>query len=375
MSRLHVLTLGAMVALAIALATSGGVTWSAFSATTGTSGSTFSAASSFGTARQVVTPAYNLRDASSGTESNASLSALLAGDGMEFKSAYGFPADFSTAEYLQSDSFVSLPAGLAVADATHNYNFKPTSGTACIYMETRRASTDALLATHGSAANPLACNSSATSYTTVTTALPEVTSTDIANDLRVRTYMTNTALTTNSVDISTVTGTQDGTAFSLPSWTVTDTSQIAYTANWALGRSGDQSSYGDYLSAAGWDNAFASTKYLKLGFPAYVPTGATGVSATFKHAYASNTTGTTTCWYFEVYNGATLLATHGSASAPVSCTSSTTPVTDTVALPSVDTVAEANNLTIKAYLKNDNSKLASRKSRHDLGTVTIGYTN
>jgi len=38
-------------------------------------------------------------------------------------------------------------------------------------------------------------------------------------------------------------------------------------------------------------------------------------------------------------------------------------------------VAEANNLVIKMYVKNDSSKSGDRKSDHDLATVTVNYSS
>jgi hypothetical protein len=102
-----------------------------------------------------------------------------------------------------------------------------------------------------------------------------------------------------------------------------------------------------------------------------VPTGATAISGTFKHSYKSATSGDNTCWYFEVYNGATLLATHGSSVSPVSCNSTSSFVTDTVSLPEVNSVTKANNLIIRVYV--DNSGF--RKSSHDLATAKIDYSS
>src|SRR4029453_14516089 len=100
-----------------------------------------------------------------------------------------------------------------------------------------------------------------------------------------------------------------------------------------------------------------------------VTAGARISSAEVRFAYKSATAGDTTYWYFEVYNGATLIGTHGSTGTPVSCNGATSYVTDKVSLPEVDTVAEANNLVIKIFMK---SALA-KKSLHDVGQLTIDY--
>ena len=71
-----------------------------------------------------------------------------------------------------------------------------------------------------------------------------------------------------------------------------------------------------FTSSSGWLTSFDAGRYLKLTFPAYVPAGSVVTSVTFRHEYRSETAGDTTCYYFEVYDGATLLATHGSSDRP-----------------------------------------------------------
>jgi hypothetical protein len=124
---------------------------------------------------------------------------------------------------------------------------------------------------------------------------------------------------------------------------------------------------GAYTSSSGWSTSFDSSRYLKLTFPAYVPAGSVITSATFRHEYRSATAGDTTCYYFEVYSGATLLATHGSAGSPVSCNATTSYASDAVALPEVDTVAEANTVTIKLFVRNS----GGRASQHRIATLGI----
>ncbi len=91
--------------------------------------------------------------------------------------------------------------------------------------------------------------------------------------------------------------------------------------------------------------------------------------ATFRQAYRSATGGDTTCYYFEVYNGATLIATHGSAGSPVSCNATNSYVTDVISLPELDTVAEANNLRVRVFISNS----GGRRSAHQLATLGVHY--
>ena len=122
-----------------------------------------------------------------------------------------------------------------------------------------------------------------------------------------------------------------------------------------------------YTSSSGWSTSFDSSRYLTLTFPAYVPAGSVVTSATFRHEYRSAAAGDTTCYYFEVYSGAALLATHGSAGSPVSCNSATSYASDAVALPEVDTVGEANSVSIKLFVRNS----GGRASQHRIATLGI----
>jgi hypothetical protein len=124
---------------------------------------------------------------------------------------------------------------------------------------------------------------------------------------------------------------------------------------------------GAYVSSSGWPTSFDTSRYLKLTFPAYVPAGSVVTSATFRHEYRSATAGQTTCYYFEVYSGVTLLATHGTAGSPLSCNATTSYASDAVALPEIDTVAEANSVSIKLFIRNS----GGRPSLHRTATLGI----
>jgi subtilisin family serine protease len=127
---------------------------------------------------------------------------------------------------------------------------------------------------------------------------------------------------------------------------------------------------GAYVSSGNWSGSYDANRYLALTFPAYVPSGSVVTGATFRHAYRSESAGETTCYLIEVYAGVTLLATHGSSGAPVSCNAGPGFVTDTVALPEVDTVAEADTLTIRLYVWNS----AGHRSVHQLATLGVDYS-
>jgi hypothetical protein len=334
----------------------------------GSASDTAGAAITIAVPTTITTSGWDLRDASSGTETNASDSVSFA-DSRTYQTRTP-PLSFSANGYLRFHYNAALDTGQTPSAVNFNFRFADSVlavGQACFYFDVRRASTDALLATHGSSANPVGCVTGTTQQTFIT-ALPEVDSVAVANDLRIRVYLKASALSTAVVDMATVTGTAaPSMPFTLFEDTFTDQADgTAAVHPWPLASAGDGTGY---TSASAWQTAFTSGRYLKLSFPSYVPSGATISSVTFNHAYRS-AGGGTTCYYFEVLSGATVIGTHGSTGSPVSCNSSTTTyVTDSVSLPEVTTVAQANGLTVKLYVRNS----STQSSQHDLGTVVISY--
>lgn len=124
-----------------------------------------------------------------------------------------------------------------------------------------------------------------------------------------------------------------------------------------------------YMSAAIWPTAFDSSRYLELTFPGYVAAGSNVTGAEFRHRYRSASAGDSTCHYFEVYSGATLLATHGGPGSPVSCNATASYLTDTVVLPEIDTVAEANAVTIRLFVRNS----GAAHSLHQTAELALTY--
>ena len=194
--------------------------------------------------------------------------------------------------------------------------------------------------------------------------------TEVANDLQVRVYARSSGSRPLKVDLATVSGTSSGQSFTLYETSIVDS---------ATGTPGPAAPWFPFAadavaltSAGSWATSFASSRYLRMYLPAYVPPTAVVESATFKHTYLSTTSGSSVCHYFEVYSGAVLIGTHGSTAEPVSCNSSNTVwQTDSVPLPEVNSVAAANGLSIKLYAK----RSKSGTSRHDLAEVQIKYSS
>jgi hypothetical protein len=316
----------------------------------------------------IATSAWEVGDASSGTESNRSEAHAFANDGRTATSG-SLLSGFDSSRYLQFDYNDPLPSGQDISGAAFDFDFAAGGGgqTACFYFEVRRISTGTVIGTHGSAGSPVDCQTGTTLKAT-TTSLPEVDTSQIADDVRVRVFVDNSLLGGITRDLATVSGALASTPFTLYETTITDTTGLTTsTTPWGLAASSDSAAY---QSTNNWPSSFSASRYLKLSFPAYLPSGAPVSDVSFRHAYRSATLGTT-CFYFEVYSGVDLIGTHGSSGSPVSCNgSSSTYVTDTVSLPEVDTAAEADDLSVRLYLRNSTGLSASQ---HDLAQVEITY--
>jgi hypothetical protein len=315
----------------------------------------------------ISTSSWSLRDASSGTETDASDPTAFASDGLTYKTGT-FNNAFAGNRYVQWEYNAPLRSGLATSSVSFDFRFRSSGGTevACFYFEVIGAGTT--IGTHGATTPGTASSTWCTDTTEklVSTPLPEVTTSDVANGLRIKLYGYESAKKPLLIDQATVSGTASSQSFTLYETTTVDSATAtAVTTPWALASAGDGAGY---ASAANWTTAFSSTRYLKLGFPAYVPATATVSSVSFKHSYRP--INNSACYYFEVYAGATLLGSHGSAASPVSCNSSTsTYVTDAISLPEVTSAAQADNLTIKLYVDNSGAK----KTEHDLSQLSVTY--
>ena len=319
----------------------------------------------------IKTTGWALGDASAGgAESDRSDQVAFAGDGRTYTTK-SFSNAYGSSRYVDFDLNGPLQSGLNVSSVNFNFRFADSSAVrqGCFYFEVRKASNGNVLGTHGSTSSNVGCVTG-TSQTTFTASLPEVTTSDQANDLLIRVYAKESGSSTAlALDMATVTGTASGNSFTLYEDSRVDSANAtALTTPWPLATAGDGATY---QNASNWATTFSTARYLKLTFPGYVPSGAAVNSLSFKHSYRASVNGANACWYFEVYQGTTLLGTHGSSGSPVSCNSSTsTYVTDTVSLPEIDTAAEANGLSVRLYLRNSTGLSASQ---HDLARLQITY--
>ena len=295
------------------------------------------------------TAAWSVSDAGDSSAADVTFTTAVA-DGAYFTTG-NWSSLFSGTRYLDFTYNAPLPGGLSTSAVSFSFDFADDQGgqTACFYIEVYQASNSSLLGTHGSSGSPIACVTG-TGLTHTATLLSEVTSSDTANDLRVRVYAKESGGTALRVDLATVTGNAYA-GFTVYPATVGDQSTgTPATTTWGLAASGD----GAGLTTGGtWATSFAAGRYVTFTFPDEAPTSATVTAASFTLSYRAGTNGSTSCWYFEVYDSSsTLIGTHGSSGSTVSCnSSSSTWQTDTVALAEVDTGPELNSLRVKVYFK------------------------
>ena len=339
----------------------------------GSSGDTASAGVSVTGSTTITTSAWDFRDVSTTTSVDVSAQPAFSGDGRTFNTG-NWGTAFSPTRYVEFDTNTTLPAGKAVSGASFNYRRAASNAgdVVCYYVEVLRISTGAVLGTHGSAASPLGCVTG-TTLTTATTPLPEITTTDLLNDARIRVYSRSSGSRATTIDLATISGSAGSMPFTLY------TKRYLEAAAGAPGTAfpwSQNSQDGTSLQAGGnWATSFQATRYLQVKFPAYVPSGATVTGATFRHAYRSLTNGNNACWYAEVYSGGSLIATHGSSAAPIGCNSSNaTWVTNAVSMPSVNSVARANDLTVRMYFRGTSGGGSGRVTQHDLTEVSLTYT-
>jgi hypothetical protein len=328
-----------------------GATYAAFSSTTGTSGS-FAAKRIYTGERS--SSAWQLEDAADGSASDQTqLSAYI--DGLVRKTGNWTNA-WSGTRYIEVELHSPLAAGLAVSNAAFAFTFADDDGNAgnqwCFFFEVRRTSTAQLLGTHGSSGSPVGCEAAGV-QTTFSTTLSEVTTSDLANDLTIRVFgMHSGGGKAINIDRAVVTGTAHSTFTLFSNHLIDSSTGTATTYYWGPAKVNNQA----FQNAGNWDNLYQAGRYLKFTFPPYVPGSATVTAASFDYTYASQTSGTSTCYYFEVYAGTTLIGTHGSTSSDVDCNATTSYETISTSLPEIDTAAEARTAVIKLFSKNSGSK-------------------
>lgn len=345
---------------AVAVGSVSGVTLATFTDTAANSGLAVSTKRIFPGVRTQA--AYSIRDFSNGGAESDNSSEFLAADGNTVVTG-AWPTAFDTTRYLSWQLSSHLAGGLATSNMTFNLRGNTASGILCFYVESRLVSTGALLATHGTPAAPLTCIGAA-ALGDLSVAVPEVTSTEIANDLELRLYASSTTGATSTVDIATVTGSTPYGGFTLPPAVYVDAADgIALTTPWSQA-SPDGAAY---RNDGRWEATFDATRYIDFDVDSDVPASATVTSVTLQHS-VKDFNNKTVCWYVETWTSVRV-GTHGSEATPF-CNTGGAYGTEVISLPEIDTPAEANALTIRVFAR---ASGGARDTLHDLTTVGINY--
>jgi len=160
------------------------------------------------------TPAFEVGDSSSGTEIDASSPFRMVGDGLTSTTS-AWPTAFSAGNYLEFDFNDSLAAGVPVPAAQLDFSFASSgSGQACFYIEVRTISSGSTLATYGSAGSPLGCVTG-TTIASFSIPIAAISSTDVANDLRIRVFGADSLGASMVIDQATVSGSTPYQSFTL----------------------------------------------------------------------------------------------------------------------------------------------------------------
>lgn len=197
-------TLIAVLVLVTAATTTGVWTLAVFS-NTAQSSTTITAGRIFPGIR--TTSGFVVHDASGGgAEVDRSSAFAVVGDGRTVATT-AWATAFAANRYLQFDMNAPLPANVGASAITFRLTVASASpsGTACGYVNVRRISDDGSVATYGSPASPLGCVTGTTPATLVL-ALPAITTTDAANDLRIRVFGRDSAGAGSVIDGAMVTG-------------------------------------------------------------------------------------------------------------------------------------------------------------------------
>lgn len=344
----------------------GSVTFGAFSNTTANPGNAVAADRIYAAPRS--TTAWGVTDAASGTPTDVSDPVALDDD--RYLLTKSLPASFNANNYIEIDLAGPLPAGISAQSATFQLDFADerngNNDEVCAYFDVRRASTGAVLATRGGPAAPIGCEARRNVLRT-STALPEVSTSTIANDLRIRIYAAHTGSGQMRLHRATVNVTAAGNTWTLDEVRLDDRADGTPSSSpWSLALAD-----GNELRTDAWATGFATNRYLELRFPAgHVPAGASVSSAALSHRYRPESAGRTFCYWLEVYSGTTLIGTHGSAGSPLACSSSGSPVTETTNLPGVAQAGSAAALSVRLYGRSS----PAGASLHDLVSLSVTYS-
>ncbi len=124
----------------------------------------------------------------------------------------------------------------------------------------------------------------------------------------------------------------------------------------------DPIAFADSLSKTtnAWATTWSATRYLEFDYMSTLPDGLSVSGASFDFRYRPATASDTVCFYLEVRSIASgsVLATYGSTGTPAGCVTGASYTTVSTSLPIVSTTATANDLRVRAYMRNQSGARA-----------------
>jgi hypothetical protein len=335
----------ALAVLVACVASVTGATLAAFSDTSVNTGNSLTAKRIFPGVR--ATTGWTVADAAAGTSSN--VSDLTTATDAAYISTSNWNNAYATTRYVSMAYLATLPAGLAVSSPMLRMDISANAGAnnLCFYFDVIKTSTAAVLASHGNATTPAGCVTG-TTITAVNTPLPELTTTDLANDVTIKVYAKDTGKSAMRIDRQVVTGSTPYGTFTLyRASTVDAASGTAVASAWGPATA-DGTNF--LLTGGSFPATFASTKYVDVTFPAgHVTSGSTINSVDLSVKFKAATAAKALCVYYEAYSGATLLGTYGSSASPYCSDTASNWRTDTISMPAVNTVGKVNGLKVRIY--------------------------
>jgi len=325
----------------------------------------------------VTATAVGLIDTSSGNVTDATLASAYDDNRLYPKddglNDVNFEKVFATNRFYQWDYESSLPPGQPVSGASFDFRFRSNAGTevACFYFEV--ISGGNVIGTHGSQTPGTATSPWCTDVNEklVSTPLPSVTTTTIANGLRIKVYGYESNRKPIFVDQAIVKGTTAGQTFTL--YATTSTNQADGSPETLPNPIAFEDSI-FYDVTNNWENTFTPARYIQYTFPpGIVPSSTALDSVKFRHRYQAGS-GSTVCFYLDVIAGGNSLGTVPASPGTngASCAVGTGSwVTDSIPLPMVNAAAQVNGLVVRLIYRTSSG--GKTKSREDWAAIEVAY--
>lgn len=303
-----------------------------------------------------------------------------------------FPLDAVDAMTLSTGSFGPSPSAdryLDILQATGLYQSTPTvlpgaslrariafaapadGVAACVYAEVRSASTGALIATVGSDAEPIGCVIG-TAQSTFDAMVPGSSwSGAQLDDLRLRLIGWVAGGGALALDRAGLVASWSGADVALQTTAVVDASSGTAAAPVPNPMSGSLGSTRLDLGGVSLSTSFSGSRFAQFAFPAVVPADARVSGGSIALDWSSDVADQV-CWFAQIRNGNTVLATRGGSAARPTCRgdASASADADRLLLPAL-AAGRAGNLNVRIYFRTRDGK--AKWIRVDRAELSISW--